>query len=220
MGINPCFPDKSDHDFGIADVLSELVEFGIEKTVNNEIIDAVPVVGTVQAFAKIVSSHRAAVMQKQTERFLKELNAQTITQKELQRYRDRVENNPSFLQEEVGRVLFALSKSYDAEKATMLARIYGAYVKEVIRWDDCQELIEIVSRLFVGDLPILQEVAKGKAKETTIETQHIAERLSGLGILSLRLKPMTTYPGSISPEDEQIIEITSIGKKFIQCIGL
>lgn len=82
MGINPCFPDKSDHDFGIADVLSELVEFGIEKTVNNEIIDAVPVVGTVQAFAKIVSSHRAAVMQKQTERFLKELNAQTITQKE------------------------------------------------------------------------------------------------------------------------------------------
>lgn len=96
MGINPCFPDKSDHDFGIADVLSELVEFGIEKTVNNEIIDAVPVVGTVQAFAKIVSSHRAAVMQKQTERFLKELNAQTITQKELQRYRDRVENNLLF----------------------------------------------------------------------------------------------------------------------------
>ena len=150
--------------------------------------------------------------------FIDELNNGSISRDRLIAHRDTIENNPKKCEEELGRILIYLNSFIDKEKSIMLAKIYKAYIKQEINWNEFCEFAEIINRLFIKDLQILTRI---KDRDIDLmfsrEDEFRAERLYSLGLIGMSFNALTW--GDI--KDGHINSgrtISPLGKKFCEII--
>lgn len=150
---------------------------------------------------------------KQTIKFINTFNEKSITPAKLQKYKERIYNNPKFAEEELGRVLIILNSNVDLKKSEILARFYRAYVEEQINWDTFCELSEVISRMFVSDIKLLFAVYNKRVSDTSQCPVYQADRLIALGLLDSAMKSMSI--GSVSSSHTQrYIQTNQLGNTF------
>ncbi|MDY3779549.1 MAG: hypothetical protein SOZ77_05235 [Candidatus Limousia pullorum] len=150
---------------------------------------------------------------KQTIKFINTFNEKSITPAKLQKYKERIYNNPKFAEEELGRVLIILNPNVDLKKSEILARFYRAYVEEQINWDTFCELSEVISRMFVSDIKLLFAVYNKRVSDTSQCPVYQADRLIALGLLDSAMKSMSI--GSVSSSHTQrYIQTNQLGNTF------
>ena len=165
------------------DVFKDCLELGIDNFIEDGILKDIPIVNSIVSGLKIAKNIYDRNLLKQTLTFIKELNNGTINKEKLIAYRSTIENNTRKCEEELGRVLLYLNMFIDEEKSIMLAKLFKAYIGQIITWNEFCEYFEIINRIFLEDLLILKYIKEGAKYKGKDGDNFRVERLYSLGIL-------------------------------------
>ena len=203
------------------DIIGDYMEIGIDSFIEKGILEEMPVVKSIVAVLKIGKNVHDRNLLKQTLTFINEFNSRNISKDKLVAYKSTIENNPKKCEEELGRVLILLNSYVDKEKSVMLAKLYKSYVSQDITWSEFCEYSEIINRLFVQDLKILNEIYYGKITETTNrQDMYRIERINSLGIIGTSFKSVniSVINGVSQNRQDMYISMNKNGKKFMNII--
>lgn len=200
-------------DSTLSDACVDMAELGIDSLLDDGVFKSVPIVSVLVGIGKTAQNLHDRNLLKQTIKFINTFNEKSITPAKLQKYKERIYNNPKFAEEELGRVLIILNSNVDLKKSEILARFYRAYVEEKINWDTFCELSEVISRMFVSDIKLLFAVYNKRVSDTSQCPVYQADRLIALGLLDSAMKSMSI--GSVSSSHTQrYIQTNQLGNTF------
>ncbi len=200
-------------DSTLSDACVDMAELGIDSLLDDGVFKSVPIVSVLVGLGKTAQNLHDRNLLKQTIKFINTFNEKSITPAKLQKYKERIYNNPKFAEEELGRVLIILNPNVDLKKSEILARFYRAYVEEQINWDTFCELSEVISRMFVSDIKLLFAVYNKRVSDTSQCPVYQADRLIALGLLDSAMKSMSI--GSVSSSHTQrYIQTNQLGNTF------
>ena len=168
----------------VFDALGDFVETNIDGIIENEIIDAIPIVKTVKLFIKGSMAFRERHFLKNTLYFLRELKKKTITKEKVEAYRNKIKNNRCF-ESELERVMFLIDKQSEVEKNNLYWKLYSEAINLNISYDDFVDYSELVDRIFLSDINVLKEGWHKLTKYGIIEdniNSRALKRLSSQGI--------------------------------------
>lgn len=148
--------EKSLFNDDVPEVAVEWIENGIDDILSNEIIRNVPVLKSVIATIKTVANLREEKLLRHTIAFLSEFRSGNIDPEKLSKYKKKNFSNKKKLNNELNRVLIILDNNMDIEKSIILARLYVAYINELITWNEFCEFTDVTNRLFIEDLRMLR----------------------------------------------------------------
>ena len=205
------------------DVISDYLEIGIDSLMNEGILKEIPIVNTIVGVLKIGKNVHDRNLLKQNITFINEFNNNKISHDKLKQYKITIENNPKRCEEELGRILLLLNNFIDKEKSIMLAKIFKAYIEKIINWNEFCEYSEIINRLFIQDINLLNMIYDGRVTDTTNRGDlYRVERLNSLGIIGISFKStrITTING-VQQENRQdsYLSMNSNGRKFMNIIN-
>lgn len=205
------------------DVISDYLEIGIDSLMNEGILKEIPIVNTIVGVLKIGKNVHDRNLLKQTLTFINEFNNNKISRDKLEQYKITIEYNPKRCEEELGRILLLLNNFIDKEKSIMLAKIFKAYIEKIISWNEFCEYSEIINRLFIQDINLLNMIYDGTVSDTTNRGDlYRVERLNSLGIIGISFKStrITTING-VQQENRQdsYLSMNSNGRKFMNIIN-
>lgn len=200
------------------EIAAEYAEIGIDSLLENDALKGIPVVGTLAAFCKVGYNIQERNLIKQTLNFVIGFNSGTLSQEKIDNYRDKLENEPSKAEKELGRVLIILGNHIESIQSQVLGSFYSAYVKGAISWDKFCELSEANRRMFVNDYNLLLDSANNGGININDRELYQVDRLVSLGLLQYnnRLGGTLIIDLDNPQEETHDIIITSFGKTFCQ----
>ena len=140
-----------------SNILQDVVELGIDSVIDNEFIKSIPIVKNLVSLKKIRDSVAERNYIKNLVLFINELNKGNIDKVKLKKHIEELDD-PEKAEKELERILIILSQTIDREKAVMYGKIYKSYINQIIGWSDVVEYTEIINRMFIQDLPMLEEL--------------------------------------------------------------
>ncbi len=201
-------------DQTLSDACSDIIELGIDSILNNDILQDIPIANTIIGVAKTAKNIHDRNLLRQTIKFIKTFNAGCISKEKIENYKKLLED-PKKAENELGRVLIILDSFIDLEKSELLAKLYCAYVYERITWEEFCEFSDVVTRLFIIDIPLLHEIFNKHITETTQCFRYQQDRLVSLGLLNLTIKSIkvSSHQGN---ETDSYISLSQLGKIFCE----
>lgn len=166
------------------DVVGDIAEAGVDALIENDVIDCIPIVKSIKAMFKFGIAVREWHLLKNTLAFLQELKRGDVDENKFRKYQKRLENKKKF-DEEIERVMFLIDKQIDSEKAGYLGKLYAATINNKITYDDFVDYSELVDRLMVSDLNIINSNWGHLDNEGIIivtENSRAFKRLSNQGL--------------------------------------
>lgn len=202
-------------DSTLSDACVDIAELGIDSLLDDGVFKSIPIVSTLIGFGKTAQNIHDRNLLKQTIKFINTFNEKSISSKKVEKYKNRLDSNSKYAEEELGRVIILLNSNVDLKKSELLAKFYRSYVNEDIDWSTFCELSDITSRLFISDLHLLFEVYKKKISDTSQCQTYQADRLIALGLLDSAMKSMSI--GSVSgSQTQRYIQVNNLGKLFCE----
>ncbi len=202
-------------DSTLSDACVEMAELGIDSLLDDGVFKSVPIVSVLVGLGKTAQNLHDRNLLKQTIKFINTFNEKSIAPAKLQKYKDHLNSNSKFAEEELGRVLIILNSNVDLKKSEILARFYRAYIEEQINWDTFCELSEVTSRMFVSDIKLLFDIYNKQISDTMQCLAYQADRLISLGLLDSSMKSMSI--NSISGSHTQLyIQTNQLGNLFCE----
>ena len=203
------------------EIISDYIEIGIDSFINDGILKDFPIVNTIVSVLKVGKNIHDRNLLKQTLTFIDEFNKNNISKERFNNYKNQIENDSRKCEEELGRVLLLLNNFIDKEKSIMLSKLFKAYVKQLITWNEFCEYSEIINRLFIQDFSFLKEIYLGRINDTTDRNDiYRVERLNSLGIIGMSFKSskISTINGVMSNRQDSYLTMNNNGKKFMNII--
>lgn len=204
-------------DPALCDAINNILELGIDSIIDNDLLKNLPIVNLVIGTLKTGQNLRERNLLRQTVTFIKTFNDNSISPDKLSKHRQLLDLNPSLAEEELGRVLLLLDENIDLKKSQILSRLYGGYINNDFCWNKFCELSEIVRRIFITDLSLLNNIYSGNIHETTQCKHYQAERLISLGLLDFSDKFHRMGSTNAEPMPRNIA-LSELGKLFIKYI--
>lgn len=185
----------------------EAGEAALDLLTDNEAVKAVPVIGTAFKLLKGVDDMRDRALAAKLETFIRDPSLQCDP------VREKLRNGISSSEEEaikVGETLFlVLDKMTDLEKPRLLARVFRAYLDEVITGADLRRLSHALDGAFTDDLICLEYWQESAHVSYGIEWK---QPLVGVGLTRV----MTGQ--TIDTMTEVQYELTELGRKLYQAL--
>lgn len=199
----------------LSDACSEMAELGIDSLLDESIYKSIPVVSLLVGVGKTAQNIHDRNLLKQTIKFINTFNEKSISPEKLNKYQKKLQSNPKYAEEELGRVIILLNSNVELKKSELLGKFYRAYVNETIDWDTFCEFSDITSRLFVSDLQLLYDIYHLQVSDTSQCPVYKADRLIALGLLDSATKSMT-ISSSTGSQTQRYIQTNSLGKLYCQ----
>ncbi len=198
------------------DIVSDAIEIGLDSLIESDVLREIPVVKSIVAVCKVGYNIRERNLIKQTLSFISGCNSGSISQEQIDAYRQELESDPTKAEKELGRVLIILGSHIEDRQSQVLGRFYNAYVKGAISWDKFCELSEANRRMFISDYYVLMDADKNDGLDIGQRELYQVDRLISLGLLQngnrLGGSAWIEYDNP-KPKD---IKITSFGRTFCQ----
>lgn len=185
----------------------EAGEAALDLLTDNEAVKAVPVIGTAFKLLKGVDDMRDRALAAKLETFIRDPSLQS------DQVRVKLRNGISSSEEEaikVGETLFlVLDKMTDLEKPRLLARVFRAYLDEVITAVDLRRLSHALDGAFTDDLIALEHWQESAHVSYGIEWK---QPLVGVGLTRV------VTGQTIDTMTEVHYELTELGRKLYQVL--
>jgi hypothetical protein len=185
----------------------EAGEAALDLLTDNEAVKAVPVIGTAFKLLKGVDDMRDRALAAKLETFVRDPSLQS------DQVRVKLRNGISSSEEEaikVGEMLFlVLDKMTDLEKPRLLARVFRAYLDEVITGVDLRRLSHALDGAFTDDLFALEHWQESAHVSYGIEWK---QPLVGVGLTRV------VTGQTIDTMTEVHYELTELGRKLYQVL--
>lgn len=212
--IVPAF-ELSLFDDTLSSACLEMSELGIDSLLDDGIFKSIPIVNVLIGVGKTAQNIYDRNLLKQTIKFINTFNHKNLSRAKLEKHREKLNNNPKYAEEELGRVIIALNSTVELKKTEFLAKFYRAYINEFISWEQYCEFSEIVSRLFISDLDLLYAINLKAIQDTSSCKVYQADRLIGLGLLDTAMKSMSIGSNRNS-RTERYVNTNELGQLFCQ----
>ncbi len=190
----------------------DLAEIGIDSLLDDGIFKNIPIVSLLVGVGKTAQNIHDRNLLKQTLNFIKTFNDKQISAEKMRKYKEAINNNAKKAEEELGRVLIILNNNVEIKKSQMLAKIYRAYIEEIITWEQFCELSDAITRLFITDIHLLYKIFNQEVTDTTQCLGYQADRLISIGLLDTATKSMSV--GSKNSHTIRYISTNEFGNLF------
>lgn len=202
----------------IIEVSQDFIEIGIDSIMNDEILKQIPILKTIISGGKIIATIQERNLMKNIYIFVKTLNDGSIDEEKKKKYQNKINNNSKLAEKELGRILILLNQYIDNEKSIILSKLFKSYINEILSWEEFCEYSEIVNRMFVQDISILEKIRNHNIDLTLNRADEFrVERLYSLGLIGMCFKPLTIgdmNKGTVN----NVRTISALGIKFCDCI--
>lgn len=187
MEINDSFL-KTVGDSGANDILAEMGEITIDSIVGNDAISQIPIIGTLRSLYKINNSVSDYLFIQKLLKFFNELGQISDSKKEKmilrigkdEKYRDRVGDD----------LLEIINKIDNSDKPRLIAKLFIAYIEEIISLEKFFKYSQIINHSFLPDLMKISDYDLGQV--LSIED---SSSLLSLGLIEVKTIQRT---GSVS----------------------
>ncbi len=192
-----------------------IIQEPIEVLSNNPVVKSIPVVKTVVSLSKTALAIRDRILVKNLMKFIKSVNDGSIRAEDLDKYKQKIEDNPKILNRDLEQILILMDKESNQDKIKILIQLYKSYINESIDWEDFMEFSEITDRLFLSDIFQLKNLYNIKQIGDKDEFYPICmNRLSSLGLVNY-------YNGMVVRTNEENPkpikgEINELGESFYE----
>lgn len=206
----------------IIDIAKEITENGIDTLAENNILKEIPIVDIVCVIAKGIVGIRNSYQKKMIQHFLKTVALGVATPGEINIHLENLKNNHEQLEKEISLILKKIDDWIEKEKVLYLGNIYVAYIQRKINWDFLVFYVEILSRLIIKDIDILDEIYKEVKEDystikSKIESGNI--RLENLGLVTKFVRKIKyVTDGDIKEREWTFFRFTDEGFIFYNLI--
>lgn len=216
--MNEIIPEFTDSlIINSTDIIGDYLELGIDSILENEILKEIPIFKSLLSLGKISKNIRERNCLKNLAVFINELNSGNIDAEKLRLHQEELKRNSKKAEKELGRLLIILDQTIDNIKASILGKLYKAYINQVVDWDIFIEFSEITNRLYINDLKILALIYNGNMNDTSNRADlYRVERLNSLGVIGLA--PKSIVIGTGHSRQDSYITLNKIGKMYSDII--
>lgn len=216
--MNEIIPEFNDSlIINSTDIIGDYLELGIDSILENEILKEIPIFKSLLSLGKISKNIRERNCLKNLAVFINELNSGNIDAEKLRLHQEELKRNSKKAEKELGRLLIILDQTIDNIKASILGKLYKAYINQVVDWDMFIEFSEITNRLYINDLKILALIYNGNMNDTSNRADlYRVERLNSLGVIGLA--PKSIVIGTGHSRQDSYITLNKIGKMYSDII--
>lgn len=201
-------------------IAEEYTELGLDALVEDGAFKDIPIVSTVVGIYRIGKSFREKHHVAKLISFLNEINDGIVDERKRYSYQQKFASNKSFRNRELEYILILLDRYISFDKPQMLAKLYMAYLDEVITWIEFAKYAEVIDRLVYGDIHYLDAKRLATLSGTESEIDSVL-RLQSVGLVSRNVALDTQYDpedGELSFNDPKGYMITSVGEKLINIL--
>jgi hypothetical protein len=139
-----------DDERPLLEAILENIEAGANLISGNEVLAAVPIVGTAFKVCRGIDDLRARAFVAKLERFVTDPSLQSETAKEALR---RSAENPSEESQKIGEsLLLILDRLTDLQKPSLLARVFAGYLTDKISSEELRRLAAAIDAAFLEDI--------------------------------------------------------------------
>lgn len=184
----------------VADIVGEYAELGLDTLVEDGLFKDIPVVSTAIAVYRIGKSIHERHHVAKLISFLNEINKGIADEEKREEYREKFASNEKFRNQELEYILLVVDRYMGFEKPRMLAKLYLAYLDEIINWMTFSKYAECIDRFLPGDQLVLDSTEIEKAQYN--DNYDAVSRLEALGLIGRKVEVVPIYH-----EQEQNLEL-------------
>lgn len=198
-------------------ISSDGAEMLLDLVLDEGLLRDIPVFGWIAKIHGVTNSVRDKIFLQKIFRFL--VGTQETTVEEQQAFSERIQADPDH-QRKVGEgVLLLIDRHEDAEKSEILGRVFAAFVRNDISYEEFQRYAFIIDKLYLQDLIDLHQyysrINEFEASRERGETLSLENFLD-------EMKTQTLFGNGLL-DSEGYVETTfrrnSFGDKLIRVIG-
>lgn len=217
--------EESLFDDSAKKITNEITELGFNVLIESGVVKAIPFANILLSGVNVAKDIYARHLLKNTLHFLQHLNDGSITEKEREKFLNKISKESS-IEEELERILLLLHRATDYKKSIIYAKLLKALAKEIINLREYHEMMEITERIFIDDFDTLIFIYRKKEiYDKNLITYHVG-RLESLGLvqnymlMTVGSLVFTTLDKEASPKESEKTGcfLTEIGEKYVQII--
>lgn len=161
-------------------VITDLVEVGIDSVIDDGILKDIPFLSTVISIYGIGKTIRERHHIKQLWIFINTIRQGCIETQKREKYIEKFNENKKFRDKELEYILVVLDSYLEYEKPAMLAKLYLAFLEEIITWEVFSQYATIIKSIIPTDVGWLKCDGKIRAMESKSDCM---QRLVSLGMV-------------------------------------
>ena len=184
----------------VAGIAGEYAELGLDALVEEGLFKEIPIVSTAAAVYRIGQSIREKHHVAKLISFLNEINNGIVDGEKREVYREKFATNEKFRNQELEYILILTDRYIGFDKPQMLAKLYLAYLDEIINWMTFIKYAECIDRFLPGDQLVLDSTEIEKAQYN--DNYDAVSRLEALGLIGRKVEVVPIYH-----EQEQNLEL-------------
>ena len=199
-------------DSNLQNITIDLAEAVTDSFFNDGIIKDIPILNTLFGLGKTTLKIRDYLFFKKIIYFLSELKEIPINQRES--IISKIDSSKEYRIKVGEKLLYIIDKCDDHEKSQIIARLFSAFIKEIISYPEFLKATSIINRISIGDLSIF---INGNFEELLLEEsgELLNYGLFEISQLSISIEDQWDHKASekyIVNDGELKTNITSIGK--------
>ena len=184
----------------VSGITGEYLELGLDALVEDGLLKDIPIVSTAVAVYKIGKSIRERHYVAKLVSFLNGINNGIVDEEKHEKYRKKFATNEKFRNQELEYILILTDRYIGFDKPQMLAKLYLAYLDEIINWMTFIKYAECIDRFLPGDQLVLDSTEIEKAQYN--DNYDAVSRLEALGLIGRKVEVVPIYH-----EQEQNLEL-------------
>lgn len=187
---------------------ADLCEFSVEAVFNNSQLP-------IAAFFKPIIKYGFGIHERKLVRntlyFLKGFQSGNIDEDKLSEYKQKLQNDYSYFEEETTRIVMILESIVESRRAKIIGCLYMNMINGRITHAEFCEYSDLTNRLYISELDYL-------SKKSDEIPQHTFNRMIGLGILTRGMRfGAENMDSHIMVSDNT--NWTRFGKKYVEIIS-
>ena len=166
----------------MSSTLADIAEVGLDAILDDGLFKDVPMISTALSIYKIGQSVKERYYVKKLARFIWAMNSKVVDEDARQYYKRKLEGDDKQRNRELEYIMILLDRYISYDKPDMLAKLYLAYLRHEILWQEFAMYAEVIDRFLPGDCAVLCSAAKKFISRRNLGVEAIL-RLVSLGLL-------------------------------------
>lgn len=162
--------------------LSDIAEIGLDSVLNDGLFKDIPVISTALSLYKIGRSVQERHYVKKLALFVSSLNSGVVDEDSRDYYKQKLEDGDKQRNQELEYIMILIDRYISYDKPNMIAKLYLAYLREDILWQEFAMYAEAIDRFLPGDCSLLCSDSKKFVTRRNLGIEAIL-RLMSLGLL-------------------------------------
>ena len=167
----------------ISDLVGQYAEIGLDAMIEDGIFKDIPIVSTFAAIYRLGNNIRDKHAAVKLVAFLNEFSKGILDEEKRKEYQAKFASNEKFRNQELSYIMILIDRYISLEKPEMLAKLYLAYLDEIIVWEEFTMYAEVIDRFLLLDCKMLVSESNTYIVYRNIGGESVL-RLVALGLMA------------------------------------